>query len=74
MKDIKKINCENLDCPMPLIETRKAILAGEKGDRVEIVGTHESSKKEIPLALESMNCHLISIEQEDNVWKILFEI
>ena len=74
MSDIKKIDCRNLDCPLPLIETRKAVMNGNPGDIVEITGTHESSKKEIPLALESMGKKLLDVEEENGTWTIRFEI
>ena len=74
MSDIKKIDCRNLDCPLPLIETRKAVVSGKPGDIVEITGTHESSKKEIPMALESMGKKLLGVEEENGTWTIRFEI
>ena len=66
MSDVKRIDCRNQDCPIPLIETRKAVMNGQKGDIIEIIGTHESSKKEIPMALESMHCTVLDIKEENN--------
>ena len=36
-------------CPIPLVEARKALRRAERGDIVEIRGTHPASKKEIPM-------------------------
>jgi len=57
-------------CPIPLIEFRKAIASAKKGEVIQIIGTHEDSKKEIPLAAEGMGLEIISIEDEQGLWKI----
>jgi TusA-related sulfurtransferase len=57
-------------CPVPLVETRKALRRASPGDIVEVVGTHPASKKEIPMAVEALRLHLLSVEGADNEWKI----
>jgi tRNA 2-thiouridine synthesizing protein A len=64
------VNCIKQNCPIPLIETRKAVNAAKKGDIIEITGTHPASKKEIPMAVEAMKLKLLSVEEKDGVWKI----
>jgi len=34
------------------------------------VGTHPSSKKEIPLAVKALKLELLSVEEEGDTWKI----
>jgi tRNA 2-thiouridine synthesizing protein A len=58
---MRHIDCINQPCPLPLMETRKAVMKGHKGDVVKITGTHENSKFEIPMALESMKCEVREI-------------
>ena len=41
-------------CPVPLVETRKALRKAAPGDVIEVVGTHPSSKKEIPMAVDAL--------------------
>ena len=65
-----KIDCINETCPVPLVETRKALRKASKGDVVEVRGTHRSSKKEIPMAVESMGLDLMGVEEENGVWVI----
>ncbi len=65
-----KVDCINETCPVPLVETRKALRKASKGDVVEVRGTHQSSKKEIPMAVKSMGLELLGIEEEDGVWSI----
>ena len=65
-----KIDCINETCPVPLVETRKALRKASKGDVIEVRGTHRSSKKEIPMAVKSMGLELLGVEEEDGVWSI----
>ena len=69
MADIK-VDCINETCPVPLVETRKAIRKAIHGDIVEVVGNHPSSKEEIPMAVKAMGLKLLSIEEKDGIWKI----
>ena len=65
-----KIEVKGETCPVPLIETRKALNKAEKGDIVEIVGTHPASKKEIPMAVEALGMELLDVKEKDGVWWI----
>jgi len=69
MKTIK-VNCLNETCPVPLVETRKAIKKASSGDIIEIIGDHEASEKEIPMAVEVMGSKLLSVKKEVTGWKI----
>ncbi len=71
---IRHVDCINKPCPLPLMETRKAVLKGKKGDVIKIVGTHANSKLEIPMALESMKCEIMEIKDDGGVWEITFKI
>ena len=57
-------------CPVPLVETRKALRRAEEGDIIEVVGTHPASKKEIPMAVEALRLLLLSVEGSDTDWTI----
>jgi tRNA 2-thiouridine synthesizing protein A len=65
-----KVDCTGETCPVPLVETRKALRKAKEGDIVEVTGTHPASKKEIPMAVKSLGLELIDIREEDGVWKI----
>jgi len=66
-----RVECIGENCPVPLVETRKALRKAQEGDIVEVVGTHPSSKKEIPMAVKAMGLELLSLKEEkDGVWKI----
>lgn len=57
-------------CPVPLVETRKALRKAAPGDVIEVRGSHPASKKEIPMAVEALKLELLSIEGDDTDWII----
>ncbi|MBI9012632.1 MAG: sulfurtransferase TusA family protein [Clostridiales bacterium] len=58
------------NCPVPLIETRKAVRKANIGDVVEILGNHPASMKEIPMAIRNLGLELLEIKEEDDYWRI----
>ena len=67
----RKVKCIGETCPVPLVETRKALRTAQEGDIVEVTGTHPSSKKEIPMAVKAMGLELLEVKEEkEGVWKI----
>jgi tRNA 2-thiouridine synthesizing protein A len=73
-REIKKVNVLGETCPAPLVKTRKAILKASPGEVIEVIGDHPASKEEIPMAIEEMGFELISIEEDDDTWKIKFKV
>ena len=65
-----KIDCRGETCPVPLVETRKALRKAKEGDIVEIIGTHPASKKEIPMAVKSLGLELIEVQEKGETWTI----
>jgi len=65
-----KVDCTGETCPVPLVETRKALRKAKEGDIVEVIGTHPASKKEIPMAVKSLGLELIDVQEEGGMWKI----
>ena len=64
------VDCRGETCPVPLVEARKALRKAAAGDIVEVVGTHPSSKKEIPMAVKALGLELLDIREDDDVWRI----
>ena len=44
----KTLDAKGLECPMPLLKAKKAIDALESGQILEIIGTDEGSKLDLP--------------------------
>jgi len=65
-----KVDVRGQTCPVPLVETRKALRKAKAGDIIEVVGTHPPSKKEIPMAVEALGLKILSIEGSDKDWLI----
>ncbi len=65
-----KVDCTNETCPIPLVETRKALRRAKEGDIVTVTGKHPASKKEIPMAVKALGLELLDVVEEGNVWTI----
>ena len=68
-----KVDVRGETCPVPLVETRKALRKAVSGDLIEIIGTNPSSRKEIPMAAEALSVKIVSDEQTGNEWKIVLQ-
>ena len=65
------VDVRNKTCPIPLVETRKALRKAGYGMVVEVIGTSASSKGEISMAVKELGLVLLGIEEENGIWKIL---
>jgi TusA-related sulfurtransferase len=65
-----KVDCSGETCPVPLVETRKALRKASEGDIIEVTGTHPTSKKEIPMAVEALGLKLLEVTEDEGIWKI----
>jgi tRNA 2-thiouridine synthesizing protein A len=65
-----KVDVRGQTCPVPLVECRKALMKASPGDVVEVVGDHDSSKKEIPMAVDALGLKILGITEQGNVWTI----
>lgn len=68
-----KVDVHGQTCPVPLVETRKALRKALPGDIIEVVGSHPASRKEIPMAIEALNLKLLSVEGPDDDWRIVIQ-
>ncbi|MEF8832748.1 MAG: sulfurtransferase TusA family protein [Candidatus Thermoplasmatota archaeon] len=74
MKKSNKLDVLGETCPVPLVETRKAVRKSSPGDIIEVIGNHPESKEEIPMAVEELGLELLEIEENDEQWKIKIKI
>jgi len=70
MGDETRITTMGMNCPKPLIETRKALRKLEKGQVLVVEGDHKISKDEIPQAMEDTGDEVVSIEEKGPNWVI----
>lgn len=65
-----EVNVIGQTCPVPLVAARKALMKASTGDVVVITGDHGPSKKEIPMAVDSMGLTLLDVNEKGNIWTI----
>ncbi|MFH1085118.1 MAG: sulfurtransferase TusA family protein [Chloroflexota bacterium] len=65
-----KVDVRGQTCPVPLVETRKALRKAAPGDVIEVVGSHPASRKEIPMAVSALKLEILSVEGPDTDWTI----
>jgi TusA-related sulfurtransferase len=65
-----EIDVRGETCPVPLVEVRKALRKAAPGDVLRVLGTHPSSRREIPMAVEALKLQLLSVEGGDTDWVI----
>ena len=65
------VDVRNETCPVPLVETRKALRKAQPGDLVQILGTHPASMKEIPMAADALKLELVSVKGSETDWQIV---
>ena len=68
-----KLDVRGENCPVPLVEMRKALKKADNGDVIEIIGTHPASKKEIPMAAKALSVKILGDEDMGDEWKITLE-
>lgn len=68
------IDTKGLNCPQPLVETRKKLRKMQKGEVLEVTGDHGVSKKEIPMAMQQTGEEVLLVEDKpDGSWRILIK-
>ncbi|RLI63548.1 MAG: sulfurtransferase TusA family protein [Candidatus Asgardarchaeum californiense] len=67
------INVVGEVCPVPLIRFRKALRSTPLNAIIEMIGDDESSRREIPMAVEELRLSLIAVYDENGKWRILIK-
>ncbi len=70
MKEDIRISTQGMNCPKPLIETRKALRKLTTGQVLVVEGNHGVSKDEIPQAVLDTGDEVLSIEEKGPDWII----
>ena len=69
IKADKTLDARGLDCPMPLLKAKKEMDALESGQILEIVGTDEGSKVDLPVWCERVGHSYLGVKEEANFFK-----
>ncbi|MBF0564952.1 MAG: sulfurtransferase TusA family protein [Nitrospirae bacterium] len=70
MADVKAdqvLDTKGLNCPMPVLKTKKALDGIESGKILEVISTDPGSKSDIPALLSRLGHELIETKESGNV-------
>ncbi len=70
---MKIIDCKGMICPMPLIETRKAIRESSMGDDLQVVVDNETSFNNVSHFLND-NGYVLNYTKDGNAYTISFKV
>ena len=65
----RTLDAKGLDCPMPLLKAKKAIEKLESGQILEILGTDEGSKVDLPGWCERVGHTFLGVKEEASYFK-----
>ena len=65
------IDARGLKCPLPVLKTRRALLAAAAGARIEVLCTDPVSVIDIPHLVREMGCKLESSTELDGVYRFV---
>ena len=69
IKADKTLDAKGLDCPMPLLKAKKALEALESGQILEILGTDEGSKVDLPCWCDRVGHTFLGVKEESGFFK-----
>lgn len=70
MSDIKAdavLDTKGMNCPMPVLKTKKAIDGIQSGQVLEVIATDQGAKSDIPALLKRLGHELIETKEEGGV-------
>ncbi len=63
----KVLDCQGLNCPMPVLKTKKALDDVKSGQILEVISTDPGAKSDIPALLNRLGHELVKTEEEGKV-------
>ena len=61
----KTLDCKGLNCPMPILKTKKALAEMKSGQILEILGTDPASGNDLPAFASNTGHEYIGAKDED---------
>ncbi len=65
--NIRTLNCEGLNCPMPIVELTKAARGLETGDKIKVTATDLAFKPDLEAWSRRMNHRIEAFTELDGV-------
>jgi len=67
------VDAIGLECPLPLLQAKRALHALESGERVKVLATDSGSVRDFRVFAEQSGNLLLASEQADGVYSFLLE-
>ncbi len=67
------LDCKGLNCPMPVVKTKKALDSMESGQVLLVELTDKGAKADIPAMLKRTGNELLGAEEKENVFFFLIK-
>jgi tRNA 2-thiouridine synthesizing protein A len=67
------LDAKGLNCPLPILKTRKALNAAAQGDVLEVLATDPGSVKDFESFCRQTGNELVSSTQDGNVFKFVIK-
>jgi len=67
------LNLLGYHCPVPVHETRKALVGMEKGTTLEVIADDAETKHDIPLLLDRIGARLLSLVEDAGEIRFVIE-
>ena len=67
------LDCKGLNCPMPVVKTKKALDSMESGQVLLVELTDKGAKSDIPAMLRRTGNELLGTEEKENVFFFLIK-
>ncbi|MDO8672450.1 MAG: sulfurtransferase TusA family protein [Dehalococcoidia bacterium] len=67
----RTVDCRGLLCPMPIVETKRAIATLAVGQILEVLATDPGSKRDMPAFAKNTGNELVEAGEEGKVFRFL---
>ncbi len=64
----KVLDTSGLNCPLPILKTRKKIMTMKTGDVLKVIATDPASADDFPAFAKATGNKLLSVEKTDKHW------
>ncbi len=58
------LDCKGMNCPMPVLKTKKALDGLDAGKVLEVISTDPGAKSDIPALLDRLGHELVETKEE----------
>lgn len=69
-----RVDTRGQTCPQPLTATTLALRRAGAGQRVEVLGDHPSSLRELPLLARARGVRIVQQEGTERAWRVVLEV